>query len=214
MRFTRNIASALFLATSLAVAIPVSAAPFTIYNTGVDNSNTTLPLGSIDSHWTVNGASAFVPTTIPTVWIPESATSTWLSPTSDASHSPSGLYVYTTTFSLAGLNPGTATINGRFTSDNSTVDFLINGVPLNINSPALNFDKWTPFSITNGFIAGSNTLSVQVNNSSDLAPNPTAFRLEITSANASASAPEPSAALLILPGLALAGIALRRKANM
>jgi hypothetical protein len=118
-------------------------------------------------------------------WLGDSAVSAWISPTPSTSAASDGTgtanYRYETKFDLTGFNPATARVSGRWATDNNGTGILINGTStgqVNTNQ----FSSWTPFQITNGFIAGTNRLTFIVNNGSPggVAGNdPTGLRAEV-----------------------------------
>lgn len=131
-------------------------------------------------------------------WLGDNGSSAWITPSADT-NSVEGLFTYTTSFDLLGLDSSSAEIFGRWTSDNAGKDILLNGVSLGITS-AGNFGGWESFSITSGFVPGVNTLSFVIENGPGAGP--TALRVEFDSASA-LPIPEPSASLLLLPVTAL-----------
>lgn len=194
------------LVASLPALASLSATAATIpglHNTGVSDAGTTLPNGAIDPHWkliqsadaTAPGPNTFVvtDTLFPIVgtgpWMASSATSKWIGPMANQSTgNQAGDYKYRLTFSLAGLEPSTAVITGRWTSDNAGPEVLINGQVTGATSDG-NFGAFgNTFTINSGFIDGTNTLDFVVNNAGSGA-NPTAFRLEFTSATADPQPP-------------------------
>jgi hypothetical protein len=111
--------------------------------------------------------------------------SAWITPSFDTQGPSDGSgtynYRYETTFDLTGLNPATARLAGRWSTDNRGVDILINGVSTGQANTA-QFNVWTPFQITSGFVAGVNRLTFVVNNGSPGSPagvDPTGLRAEI-----------------------------------
>jgi len=118
-----------------------------LYNSGVDNARQLLANGAIDPHYrlvqssdpTAPGPSAFVvtDTLFPIVtgpWLASGPTSKWIGPMANQSTGNQvGNYTYRTTFDLTGLDPTTAVLTGRWTSDNGGVDILINGVGTGIS---------------------------------------------------------------------------------
>src|SRR5262249_17463789 len=117
------------------------------------------------------GTQAIISSIVPSSWVVP-ANSSWLSVDNNANSSqPLGVYIFRLTFPLESaahtpLDPATAIINGTFTADD-TCSILINGLvvansPNDPNNP--NFASLAPFSITNGFVAGVNTLDFFVQN--------------------------------------------------
>jgi hypothetical protein len=111
-------------------------------------------------------------------------------------------------FDLTGFNAATASINGRWTTDNTGLDILINGVGTTQTSADYTF--WTNFAINGGFVSGVNTLDFVVN---DVGIS-SGFRAEILSSNADAlesATPEPAALALCGGGLLALGMIRRRR---
>src|SRR5439155_7074998 len=113
-------------------------------------------------------------------WLATSPQSKWIGPKADQSvGSSAGDYTYRISFDLTGLDPGTAVLTGRWTSDNTGTDLRLNGVSTGITADG-NFAAFSPqFTISTGFVSGTNTLDFAVNNASTTA-NPTAVRVEIS----------------------------------
>jgi len=154
----------------LLVMPPLAAAPIPgLFTTGVDDSGNALPLGSPDPHYTIleTNTNPFVLTNIPPIYVDNSSTSQWIWQKPDGS--PTGVTLkFRTTFNLTGFNPSTALISGLWAADNVGVDILINGISTGNNIPGNGgdgfsaFDRFTNFSITEGFISGLNTLDFVV----------------------------------------------------
>lgn len=191
----------------------------TLYNTGVTTAGTTTTGNGADLHWALNGGPAYTGGTNGTFpigpWIADDATSRWLTPTPTASDSldptTDGIYSYSETFSLAGINAATASLSGRFSVDNSVDQILLNGVA--IAGSGGSFSGWTSFASTGGsFNAGNNTLTFIVRNFAG-GGNPTGLRVEVAGVGDAASlVPEASTWSMMIAGLGLVGFALRRRA--
>jgi hypothetical protein len=142
-----------------------------LFATGVDNTGTPLPIGSVDPHYTLSsnvpaqpGPNALVVAPV-SGWTANTATSTWLSAQANAIGANLGQYTYTTTFTLAGVDVTTASINGTWACDDSCV-LSLNGTVVAMNTaPA--WTAPTAFSIPAGspFVAGTNTLQFVATNS-------------------------------------------------
>ncbi len=188
----------------------------TLYNTGHDNNHNPLANGAIDPHYTIisspdlafPGPNAFsinnnaLP--IQSGWFGNNATSRWIGPRADGLDNAVGNYTYRTTFSLAGYNPASASISGRWAMDNTGVDILLNGVSKGISRPGeFNFFNFSPqWIINSGFVQGSNTLDFIVfNMPTNPPPNPTGLRTEMTLT--ASPVPEPSSLLLIMGAIVL-----------
>jgi hypothetical protein len=190
----------------------------TLYSTGVDGSGNPLPDGSVDPHYTVTGG-ALAPNAYAignpggVGWVGNTATSQWISP-DPSTYGGLGPFTYTTTFSLAGLNPATAQISGMWSTDDQAQMYL-NG-NLVVTSPSVFTGPWSyfaPFTITSGFQAGVNTLTFVVPNGTELGAGPqgpTGMQVQMTgTAN---TVPEPASLTLVgLGALSLAGYGWRRR---
>jgi len=167
-----------------------------LYHTGVDNAGSLLQAGAVDPHWVLAqssdamypGPNAIVGNEgwpiLPAasgVYIANGPDSKWIAPRADfANGNLEGNYTYRLTFDLAGLEPDSAILELRYTSDNSSPDVRINNVSTGYNYDG-NFGAFSAtFIIDSGFVDGLNTLDVVVNNATGPQPNPTAFRAEVT----------------------------------
>jgi hypothetical protein len=166
-------------ATSAVVRVTVRDTVTTLFNTGVDDTRTALPDNTVDSHYRiiVNPDSAFPDaivhdsTVFPIVtgpWVANTASSKWISPRFDTSGAAGGAgdagnYTYRHSFSLDSFDPGSVIITGNWATDNEGLDILINGVSTGQRN-TVQFVGYTPFVITNGFVAGINTLDFRLNN--------------------------------------------------
>lgn len=179
-----------------------------LYNTGVNGDGTLAPLGTVDQHWTLilsadpatPGPSAFIANPIKSGWSNNGPKSQWLSPAADATKNrKTGSYKYRITFNLAGFNPASAVINGRWVSDDKTTAVLLNGVVTGFTGPA-NYGKnpaaGTAFSFNTGFVPGLNTLDFIVTNNGG---GPTGIRVEI-------SGVASAGGVFTIPGLYATGV--------
>lgn len=176
----------------LAAVAPRAAVIPGLFHTGVDNAGALLPAGSVDPHYRLfqsadagfPGPSAYVVNDAwpvqSGVWMLNGPTSKWLAPqASQATGNLPGDYVFRLTFDLTGLDPDTAVITGRWSSDNGGVDIRINGVGTGINYDG-NFGAFSAsWTISSGFVEGTNTLDFVVNNAGTTA-NPIGFRAELS----------------------------------
>ena len=90
--------------------------------------------------------------------------------------SAEGNYTYQTTFNLTGYDLSKVSVVGGWAVDNTGIDILINGVSTGITSPG--FGNYVSFTITNGLLAGVNTLDFRMNNT-PVTPNPTGLRVNL-----------------------------------
>jgi hypothetical protein len=192
------------------------AATIALFNTGVDAGGVSRSNGSTpDLHYTLNGGSLV--TQVGTSaggfpigpWLGDSATSAWIGPLSGAHFAGANgaTFDYQTTFDLTGLNPLTAAITGRWSTDDQGVDILINGVSTSQVTPPSSYASWTSFAITSGFVSGLNTLDFLVFNLNadccgyPAGTNPTGLRVEMTGAADLSAVPLPATWTMMLIGL-------------
>jgi len=202
----------------------------TLFSTGVDDNGVPLQDGPIgtgaigDPHYSLfsvpdTGTTKIDVFTFSGQWVARDAISTWIAPNSvttsgQPEDGPVGDYDYRTTFNLAGFDPATASVTGKWAADNSGLDILINGHSTG-NSGA-SFSALQDFSVSSGFIAGLNTLDFLVRNFNGPGPNATGLRVEILDATAdattgSSAVPEPSGLVLLLSFVGTAGLIWYRK---
>lgn len=213
--FFRRITGAVAALTLVAGASAASAAIIPgLYNTGVDNAGVALAGGNgvVDPHYTIVSSTSGVGfagqpavTYFNGAYIPNSAASRWVS--LSATGSPgSNTTIYRLSFSLAGLNPATAQLSGRWATDNAG-NISLNGGAGSFASGT--FQAYTAFSFNSGFVAGVNTLDFSV---SDFGA-PTAFRVDELrgTADLAGLVPEPGTWALMISGFGLTGLLLRRR---
>jgi len=198
-----------------------------LYNTGVDNSGNVLAVGSQDNHYVLtsyNVTSYFsdfvspVQSTVvpyPTAWVIPSQDSQWIGPQSHASGltcDPVGVYTYTLTFYLKGLDSTTASISGKWATDNSAV-LLLNGHTIATKIGEYGYSSLADFSQTGSyFVKGNNTLEFIVTNL-DNGNNGNPSGLLVTGLTGSTSSvPLPAAVWLLGSGL-LGLVGVRRKSS-
>lgn len=208
----RTIFQATLISTLLVLPDLALADPIPVHNTGVDVSDALVAPGAQSAFWTL---SAKPPAAVPAIgsnpfryfngaYFADTATAAWVSPQANGNASTAGTYTYDLVIDLTGLNPATASITGVFGTDNSGAVWLNGNAPVATTGSG-NFGSPTPFTITSGFVAGLNTLHVQVNNEGD----PTAFFVSFTNATADALAPpEPAQAVPATPWPVLGGLGL------
>ena len=161
-----------------------------LFNTGVDDNKVFLPGGVVDLHYQLvysddpafpgpdavtmhNGAFPLLAN-----YFTNGLFSSWISPRTNSSVGNSnGLFIYRTSFILDSVDPTHAQITGKWASDNEGLDIRLNGVSTGISNMLSGpFTTFYPFTITNGFVAGSNVLEFVIFNS---AAGPTALRAEL-----------------------------------
>ena len=175
-----------------------AAAPqFGLYNTGID---TGIMMG-VDGHYTVKpvaASTAAVTYVTDTTGLPfnppDDALSAFVSPQPSYAAGQidaGGEYLFTTTFTLAPSDLTTASIFGRFESDDRIDDVILNGQSLGISladPDYLAFSQYFNLVANRSLlVAGTNTLSFQLFNFTNNDKDPVALRAEFTNA-----VPEPS----------------------
>lgn len=197
---------------------------FTIYNTGEG-----VTAGTVDPNWNITSApsasllgSPMVFSTIPGVWLPNTADTQWIGPNNGASgtlgNDPVGNYVYQTAFDLTGYIPNTAILSFRAAVDNAITGVTVNGVSIGFTHNSLNTLS-SVFTIdtstfANIFANGVNTIAFTVRNDRGANPSqsPSGLFVDFVTAQAElVPIPEPSS-LLGLSALAAFGMgsALKR----
>ena len=208
-----NLRLATAFAALAVAAVPASSATISsLYNTGTDAAHVATTGNGVDLHWNLADGTAFTGGVngsypINGFWLPESSTSRWLTSTQNAADSvPATTYIYSTTFSLSGLKPASASISGLFAADDAVTSILLNGVAF--STGAVGFSSFTSFATSAGFVAGTNTLTFVTNNSG----GPAGLRVEVGgTADAAGMVPEPAMWGLMVVGFGLVGSAARRR---
>jgi PEP-CTERM motif-containing protein len=187
-----------------------------LYGTGLNNSGGLLADGAVDPHYQLiaspstvypPGSPLFVVNSnnypIPP-WMANGPNSKWLSLQTIPIGVTSGNYIYRTTFDLTGYNPATARIDGNWTGDDDGIDIKINALStLNSYSGPNQFMVFHPFTITNGFSPGLNTLDFIINNGLDR----TGIRTELSLV----AVPVPEPSTLVLCGIGFGLLVRPRK---
>ena len=215
--------AAVFLSTAITTS-GFAASITTLFNTGTNALNAlggvannaaeqhyvlvSVPFGETTSVRVATAANGF-PVAPGGPWIGAGGTSNWIGPnTSSELTGAVGIYVYRLSFSMAGLNPATASISGIWSTDNLGSDIRINGA--STGGTAGDFTAYSAFSVTSGFVAGLNTIDFVVNNLG----GPTGLRVEMTGIASlvdTGPRPVPEPASLLLLGSALAALSGMRR---
>jgi hypothetical protein len=144
-----------------------------LFSTGVDATGAPLAVGAVDPHYVLTsddparpGPNALVVSPV-TGWIANTPTSNWVSAQANGFGANLANYTYTTTFTLAGVDPTTVTINGSWACDDSCVIKLNGTVVAAASYAAPGWLAAAPFTIPAGspFVTGTNTLAFEVTNS-------------------------------------------------
>jgi hypothetical protein len=187
------------------------AAPITnIYNTGVLNSFVTIGAGNIaDPHYRIISPVGYTDVTVIDTafpippWLANTygfGGSRWIGPSANG-NGPAGPWIYRTIFTVPPTAIlSTVNVTGDWATDDPGTDIRINGTPTGQTSGS--FTSLTPFSVTSGFIFGTNTLDFYLTN----AGGPTGLRVDHISG--SFQIPEPTALALACGGM-ISGFVLR-----
>ena len=179
------------VATSQVAFIDIWLSITELFNTGVDDSGALAQGGTADLHYQLiyssdsnaPGPEAYILyddlPAVGGVYMTNGPYSKWIAPTridpvAHNSHSD-GLYVYRTKFFLDTTDPNTAILKGKWAVDNDGLEIVLNGFGTGISNTN-GFDIFTEFTITNGFVQGTNTLDFCTTN---IGVNPTALRVEL-----------------------------------
>jgi hypothetical protein len=160
--------------------------PGLLFNTGVDDDGELLLENDIDPHYRIivnpdsesPDAIVQIMTGFPIgdgPWLAPGPDSNWIGPTFDT-NGAEGDYTFRTTLDLSGFDPTSAFVEGIWSTDNSGVDIIVNGISTGETGPG--FNTYGPFNIAPGnFISGLNTIDFIVNNA-PTTPNPVGFRID------------------------------------
>ena len=154
-----------------AVATSSSALAVTgLFATGVDAAGARLAIGTIDPHYVLSSNDANFPgpdalTVNPAGgWAGAGANSRSISVEASTTGAMGGVYTYTTTFTLAGVDPTTATLSGQWACDDSCV-LELNGTQV-ASKPTPAWTLVENFTVPAGspFQLGVNTLAFVTSN--------------------------------------------------
>ncbi len=149
-----------------------------LFTTGVDGTGAPLPAGSVDPHYTLTSNDPQFPGPQAIVaenadppdggWVPNTSTSGWISVQANTEGNVD-IYTFTTTFTLTGVDPTTASLSGTWSCDDSCT-MSLNGTQV-ASAPSPAWTSVQPFTIPAGspFQNGTNTLTIAVNNSGNYA---------------------------------------------
>jgi hypothetical protein len=144
-----------------------------LFATGLDANGALLPNGSADPHYALTSTDAALPgpktfAVAPSAgWLANTPTSKWLSAQASTKGAAGAKYTYTTTFSLYGQDPATATITGKLACDDTCV-VTLNGTQVAKDDGANAWASLASFTVAAGgpFVVGQNSLAVVVTNTS------------------------------------------------
>lgn len=172
--YTVTVKNAFGEQTSALVKVAVLEPVPGLFNTGVDDTGTVLEDGAIDPHYklVVNPDSASTDAIVhdssvfPIVsgpWLANSDLSKWIGPQFDTVAAAGGDYGYRISFNLGDFDPTTVMVTGSWATDNPGTDILVNGASSGVQNTA-GFGALTRFTVSSGFISGTNTLEFRVRN--------------------------------------------------
>jgi hypothetical protein len=113
----------------------------------------------------------------PSIYMPNTVSSRWVSTAGKLRAVPVGTYTFRTQFDLRGLDPATARILAHLAADDRVQHVRVNGrevPPPAVPNPKSKYTRFHDFAITEGFVAGTNTIEFDVFNEFDKM----AFRVE------------------------------------
>jgi hypothetical protein len=208
----RSFLFALGLAAALTASQARAASITSLYSTGTNAAHGLLPANAPDTHYIMSagssdGTTGLTPFVVPPgfpipPWVANTSTAQWITP--KMPEPVNGAYNYTTTFSLTGLIPGTASITGKLSADDELTGIVLNGVLLPITTPDGSFTSFHNFSITSGFVAGVNTLEFLTMNTHNVV---TGLIVDMT--GTATAVPEPAS--LAMLGIGLSGLLAYRR---
>jgi hypothetical protein len=225
----RFISAAAIVVASMMTASTFAAPISSLYSTGVSDSGVPLTGGVVDPHWQLISSPdpdypgpqlTVISNAAPPLsggYVANTLSSRWIAPRPDGGHNfprsncTSGCtdadYAFQTTFDLTGMSLDTVQITGQWAMDDSAV-MLLNGLDIGVSRPyvqRLNWSTWAPFELTDGFVAGLNTLTVVVNNhffpNSQMRDNPVGLHVQLSGTGV--LLPEPTSVLLVIASVAL-----------
>jgi len=158
-----------------------------IFGTGLDATGALLSDGAVDPHYALTvspdpnfpGPDALAVNEGQAVgwWGVNGPASRFIAPSADQQPEP-GLYTYRTSLNLTGYDVRRVRLVGGWAVDNTGRDILVNGVSTGNTVASGRWGGLTPFTITSGLVAGTNTLDFMVNNDGTSA-NPTGLRVDL-----------------------------------
>jgi hypothetical protein len=142
-----------------------------LFATGVNAAGMPLANGTVDPHYVLSSNDPNFPgpnavaVAANAAWTGNTAASKWISIRASAMGGTNDTYTYTTTFTLAAVDPSTATLSGTWAADDSVV-LMLNGTQV-AAYPAEAYGALAAFTVpaSGTFVLGTNTLAFVTLNS-------------------------------------------------
>lgn len=140
-----------------------------VFCTGVDQGGKVRSPGEKDLHYSMttktddHGPAVIVKPD--PAWVKPPAGSAWIAPISVHHHNktPPGVYDYTMTIDLTGVDETFVSLSGEWVTDNTGI-ILLNGKATGVQHKDRDFRELKSFSISRGFVKGMNVLLFKVTN--------------------------------------------------
>ncbi|MGB7732281.1 MAG: PEP-CTERM sorting domain-containing protein [Thermoguttaceae bacterium] len=155
----RSLGFGISMVVALYASSAVGQVPIQVYNTGVYDNGSLIPIGSADPHYALSAwmgtyNTAYASGSYGGVWVDNTTTSQWINPSGSCSSDfDNGNYTYTTSIPVVS-GATTGTLTGLWAADDYIESTTIGGVYLGAQDPGVfsseNPDHYslTPFSFT------------------------------------------------------------------
>ena len=155
----------------------------TLFSSGVGTNGAVVNVNTRDPHYFTVFAAQGVANTNSLVilnnpaWMANDTESRWLGVATGTANVAAGRYNFLTRFSLTGFLPETARLSLGLAADDRCTNVFLNGVAKDISF--VGFAAFSTFTLTNGFVEGTNTLEFRTLNDGTAA-NPGGFRASLS----------------------------------
>jgi hypothetical protein len=161
----------------------------TLFSTGQADTGAVLTPGSADPHYLLTLSAQATPPPPPIAatvilnhpaWAANDTASSWIGCLNPGElNVAEGSYNFRTAFSLDGFDPASARLSCQVGADNRLTNILLNGVAKGIAYAGFSTLSGS-FAVTNGFVAGTNTLEFLTVNDPGPGANPGGFRARVS----------------------------------